>query len=89
MDGPVSPAVDLDSSPIQGQLASVVMDLDGNLVRGQLSSRDASLLYQMLLETANLQEIDDFQRMTVTFTNMRYVVARDQCYIYVVKSRAG
>ena len=84
----VPPAVDLEASPVQGQLASAVLDLQGNIVRGQLPPDEASTLYHMLVETANL-ELTGFRRLTVTFPSIRYVVARDEAHIYIVQTRAG
>ena len=82
------PAVDLEASPVQGQLASAVLDLQGNIVRGQLAPRDASTLFQMLVEAGSLQ-LDGFRRLTVTFPSVRYVVARDEAHVYIVQTRAG
>ena len=84
----VPPALDLEASPVQGQLASAVLDLQGNIVRGQLPPEEASTLYQMLVETANL-ELTGFRRLTVTYPSIRYVVARDESHIYIVQTRAG
>lgn len=85
-----SPALDLESSPVQGQLASAVLDLQGNLVRGQLSPHDASILFQMLQETSNLQDLQQgFKRITVTYSAVRYIVARDESHVYIVQTRAG
>jgi hypothetical protein len=86
MDNDRAP-LDLDASPIQGQLASTVMDLEGKIVRGQLTSHDASLLYQMLMESSNVHGVDGFQRMTITFANVRYIAARDDSHIYITKAR--
>jgi len=82
-----APALDLESSPVQGQLASAVLDLQGHIVRGQLSPHDASILFQMLVETGNLQGMDGFRRITVTYSSVRYVVARDDSHVYVVQTR--
>ena len=82
------PAVDLESSPVQGQLASAVLDLQGNIVRGQLAPQDASTLFQMLAEAGSL-DLDGFRRLTVTFPSVRYVVARDEAHVYIVQTRAG
>ena len=84
----IPPALDLEASPVQGQLASAVLDLQGNIVRGQLPPEEASTLYQMLVETANL-ELTGFRRLTVTYPSIRYVVARDESHIYIVQTRAG
>jgi hypothetical protein len=90
METMVAPALDLETSPVQGQLASAVLDLEGHVVRGQLSPHDASILFQMLVETGNLKGIDSsFRRMTVNFLSVRYVVARDEKNVYIVQTRAG
>jgi hypothetical protein len=89
MERMVAPALDLETSPVQGQLASAVLDLEGHIVRGQLSPHDASILFQMLVETGNLKGIDGFRRMTVTFASVRYVIARDEKHVYLVQTRAG
>jgi hypothetical protein len=85
--------LDLEASPIQGQLASAVLDRQGNLVRGHVSTHDCSILYQMLVEAGSLPECSssssgDFSRITVTFASVRYVVALDDTYIYIVQARA-
>jgi len=82
------PAIDLDTSPVQGQLASAVLDLQGNMIRGQLAPQDASTLFQMLVETGNLQSQDKFRRLTVTFPSIRYVMTRDESHVYIVQTRA-
>ena len=85
----VLPAVDLDASPVQGQLASAVLDLNGNLVRGQLPSQDVDALFQMLVEAGALRNMEGgFRRLTVTFSTIRYVVARDETHVYIVQTRA-
>ena len=82
------PALDLEASPVQGQVASAVLDLQGRTVRGQISPHDTSILYQMLVEAGNLPEIcEDFSRMTVTFASVRYIVARDESHIYIVQTQ--
>lgn len=84
----VPPSLDLDASPVQGQLASAVLDLQGNIVRGQLAPPEASTLYQMLLEAGNLP-LEAFRRLTVTFPSVRYVVTRDETHVYIVQTRSG
>ena len=84
------PALDLEATPVQGQVASAVLDLQGHIVRGQLSTEhDAEILYKMLVEAGNLPSLQggDFSRMTVTFPTTRYIVARDQAHIYIVQAR--
>ena len=83
----IAPSVDLEASPVQGQLASAVLDLQGQILRGPLPPHDASILYQMPVEAGNLDNLDTFTRMTVTFPSVRYVVARDQAHIYIVQTR--
>jgi hypothetical protein len=89
MDDTPAPSIDLDATPVQGQLMSAVLNLQGGVVRGQLPQHEAALLYQMFVETGNLKSIDNFQRLTVTFSSVRYVVARDESHIYVVQTRPG
>lgn len=80
--------LDLEASPVQGQLSSAVLDLQGNLLRGPLPQQEAVILYQMLVEAGNLNDMSDFSRLTVTFpTSVRYVITRDQKYIYIVQTR--
>jgi hypothetical protein len=89
MESSMVPAVDLDASPIQGQVSFAVLDCSGQVVRGQLSPHDASILFQMLVETANLKDTEKFRRLTVSFSSVRYVVARDDTHVYIVLTRAG
>ena len=83
-----APSLDLDASPVQGQLASAVLDLRGNILRGQLAPSDANLLFQMLVEAGNLQ-LERFRRLTVTFSSVRYIVSRDETHVFIVQTRAG
>jgi len=80
--------VDLEATPVQGQLASTVLDLQGNIVRGQMEPQDASTLFQMLVEAGNLQ-LNKFRRLTVTYPTVRYVVTRDELHVYIVQCRSG
>ena len=84
------PALDLEASPVPGQLASVVLALDnGEIVRGALpNAADAIFLYQIFVEAGNL-DLLDFKRMTVTLSPIRYVVSRDDTHVYIVQTRAG
>lgn len=79
------PPVDLEETPIHGQLGSAVLDLNGQVVRrnGLLSPHQAIILYKMLLEVGMLPE-GGFQKMTVSFASSRYSVVRDESYVYVV-----
>ena len=83
------PAVDLESSPVQGQLASAVLDLEGNMIGGQLPAHDASTLFSMLSEAGSFLDLDGFRRLTVTFPSVRYVVARDETHVYIVQTKTG
>jgi hypothetical protein len=87
MESP-TPILDLEASPVQGQIASAVLDLKGNFVKGQLASSDASLLFQIMVEAGSLN-LEKFRRLTVTFSSVRYVVSRDEANVYIVQTRAG
>jgi hypothetical protein len=89
-------ALDLEASPVQGQIASAVLDCNGTFLRGQLAPVDASLLFQMLVDAGSvLQQQNstathgEFRRLTVTCRTVRYVVARDDNHVYIVQTRAG
>lgn len=83
------PALDLEENPVPGQIASAILDLEGNLVKGTLSAREASLLFQMLVEAGSLQ-LSDFKRLTVTVSpTIRYVVSRDETHVFVVQTRSS
>jgi len=75
-----------------------VLDLaNGTIVRrsSEFSTHDASILYQMLLETGNLQglqkqtdgSMDPFVRFSVTFWQIRYVVSCDDAYVYIAQTK--
>ena len=90
MDSPqveIAPSLDLDLSPIQGQLASAVVNLKGDVIRGTLPPEDARLLFQMLAETSTLNK--PVRRLTVTYPSVKYIVARDEAHVYIVQTRAG
>ena len=87
LDVALPPLIDLDVSPVQGQINSAVLDLKGHMVRGQLKPEETSILYRMLLEVGSLNE-PSFQRMTVTSLGVRYIVARDETHIYIVQVQA-
>jgi len=83
-----STALDLEASPVQGQLASAVLDLQGNLVRGSLPT--APILFEMLAEAGSLLTTkSSFRRLTVSFSDTRYVVSRDEHHVYMVQTKAG
>jgi hypothetical protein len=87
-------ALDLEATPVPGQLASAVLTLHGEIIRGQLASNDAALLFQMLMEVGaqESQETDrnhSFRRLTVTFSKVRYVVVRDDSHVYMVQTRVA
>ena len=83
----IAPSLDLDLSPIQGQLASAVVNLNGDVIRGNLPPDDARLLFQMLTETSALDK--PVRRLTVTYPSVKYIVARDETHVYIVQTRAG
>ena len=85
--GPAS-ALDLEVSPVQGQIASAVLDLKGNRIKGQLSSGDTTLLFQILVEAGSLN-LEKFRRLTITYSSVRYVVSRDESHVYIIQTRAG
>ena len=88
-DGP-RPMIDLESSPVQGQIGSAVLDLNGRLIQcgGQLSDHNALVLYKMLEEVGMLKD-ETVERLTVGFASARYAVARDDTHVYVVKIKAS
>lgn len=85
--GDITPSLDLETSPIPGQLASAVLNRNGEIIRSTLSHDDARLLFQMLAETSALQK--PIRRLTVAYPTVKYVVARDESHVYIVQMRAG
>jgi hypothetical protein len=79
-------SINLETSPVPGQSHCAVLDLHGNRVHGDLSKHDATILYQMLVEVGSLA-LQKFRRMTVTFSSSRYILSRDENYVYIVKVR--
>mmetsp|Transcript_3822 Transcript_3822/g.4571 ORF Transcript_3822/g.4571 Transcript_3822/m.4571 type:complete len:90 (-) Transcript_3822:211-480(-) len=89
MEHPV--AEDLENSQFPGQTGSAVLDLKGQIVRGgsgQLTADNAAVLYRMLVEVGMLED-SSFRRMTVKFPSVRFVVARDEHYVYIVQGRTS
>lgn len=84
MENP-TPPMDLESSPLPGQVSSAVLDLQGSLLRGQLPERDASILFEMFSQSAKVS--DDIQRLSVSFSGIRYVMTRDESHVYIVQTR--
>jgi hypothetical protein len=83
------PLLDLETSLVQSQIGCAVLDMQGHVVRGQgISDQDAEIIFQMLLEVANLRDVEDFRRMTIAMANTRYVVARDGTHVYIVQTTA-
>lgn len=88
------PTLDLEATPVPGQIASAVLTLQGEVIRGQLASNDVDLLFQMLMEVGAQESqepdrTDSFRRLTVTFSKVRYVVARDDSHVYMVQTRVA
>lgn len=80
--------LDLDVSPIQGQIAWAVLDLQGTVLKatGEFPQQDVTLLFQMLLESTKLAE-DGFRRLTVSLATCRYLISIDAKHIYLVQTR--
>lgn len=87
MEGP-TPAMDLEASPIQGQISSAVLDLAGETVKGKLADGDTALLFQILVEAGSMN-LNTFRRLTVTLSATKYVVSRDENHVYIVQTTAG
>jgi hypothetical protein len=82
--------LDLEASPVKGQLGSAVLDLNGRLIQcgGKLTDHNAIILYKMLLEVGMLKD-ETVERVTVGFASAVYAVARDDTHVYVVKIKAS
>ena len=86
---------DPETSPIPGQQAWAILDLHGTMVRSSASDgsdpapilKDAKTLYGMLVESTPLVSSDGLKRMTIHFSSIRYVVARDDHHIYLVQTK--
>lgn len=92
--------LDLDTSPIPGQIGWAVLDTKGVLLQksNELVEKDIQLLFQMLQESAvvstkssaEASTVDAFKRLTVTFPGgTRFLVTRDEGHVYVVQTRVG
>lgn len=82
------PALDLENSPVPGQLGTAVLDLQGNLVHGgreAVSEKDAGILFEMFSQSSKVSS--DVQRLCVSFSGHRYVVTRDETHVYIVQTR--
>mmetsp|Transcript_26103 Transcript_26103/g.38265 ORF Transcript_26103/g.38265 Transcript_26103/m.38265 type:complete len:94 (+) Transcript_26103:90-371(+) len=81
------PILDLEASPIQGQVGSAVMDLDGRILQcgGAMSDASAVILYKVMAEVGVLKHNEIIERITVAFEGMQYVVTRDQTYVYAIQ----
>ena len=85
MEAPV-PAIDLETSPVPGQLATAALDLEGTLVRGQkLPEEAAGILFEMFSQSSKISS--EVQRLCVSFSGYRYVVTRDETHVYIVQTR--
>ena len=90
--------LDLETTPIAGQIAFAVLDLKGNVTKQSLSqgmnsnndlfdSVAINLLYQMLGEIGTLQ-LSSFRKFTVDLSeSIRYIVTRDDNFIYIVAQK--
>jgi hypothetical protein len=87
---PLPIMLDLDASPIPGQMGWAALDLQGTIVRNnQLSEQDAGVLFQMLQESTALCENTGMRRLTVTFAETKFLVSRDEAHVYLVQTRAA
>lgn len=85
---PPTPALNLENSPVPGQLATAVLDLQGTYVQGsshELAERDAAILFEMFSQSSKIDS--GVQRLCVSFTGHRYVVTRDASHVYIVQTR--
>jgi hypothetical protein len=87
MAGTSVPLLDLESSPVHGQIASAVLDLNGNVIKGKLPGDDAALLFQILVEAGSLN-LERFRRLSVVYSGVRFVVSRDETHVYIVQTKA-
>ena len=86
MEAVPPPALDLENSPVPGQLAAAVLDLQGTYLRGQaLSEHDAAILFEMFSQSSKVSS--DVQRLCVSFSGHRYVVTRDETHVFIVQAR--
>ena len=85
------PMLDLDASPIAGQIGWAVLDIEGNMIKSHaLKESDISILFQMLQESAKIQGQEPLKRLTVTFPGVaRFLVTRDESHIYMVQTNAA
>lgn len=99
----VALAFDPETSPISGQQAWAILDLHGNMVRSSSAGggevppivRDAPTLYNMLVESTPLvtsnsdtTTTNGLKRMTINFSSVRYILARDENHIYLVQTKS-
>jgi hypothetical protein len=89
-------ALNLETSPINDQIASAVLDLHGNLIAqsktvnttaaatettvGMIDARTANILYQIFLE-AGLLQISSFRRMTISSSKIAPSLSESVRYI--------
>ena len=87
--------LDLDASPVQGQMGWAVMDLQGRVLRNVgLSQQDTSLLFQILQESTPLvnnnknDKDGGLQKLTISFSETKFLITRDETHVYLVQTRA-
>jgi hypothetical protein len=88
--------LNLEASPIEGQVGSAVLDLQGNVVattsshHQSIDSAATKLLYQIFLEAGSLH-LPSFRRITISAStannDIRYILTRDDAYIYIVAQK--
>lgn len=86
-----SPSLDLELSPLPGQMGFAILNVQGIEVKShQFSLEDSKLLFQMLLvwnTTTSTTTTTPLQRLVVTFSTCRYLVTREEHYIYIVQTK--
>ena len=74
-----------------------VMDLQGRVLRNVgLSQQDTSLLFQILQESTplvnnnnkNNDKKDGLQKLTISFSETKFLITRDETHVYLVQTRA-
>lgn len=96
-------ALDLEASPVAGQVGSAVLDLQGNVLKASgtdqrlssvLDTSALQRLYQILLDVGSMK-LPSFRRVIITPASIsasnealiRYILSRDETFIYVIAQR--
>ncbi|KAL7580204.1 hypothetical protein ACA910_012952 [Epithemia clementina (nom. ined.)] len=93
------PVVNLDEANLSDQVGSAVLDLNGNIVKdGGIHGHDACILFAMMQEAGQLkikqkeggkgeEEEETIRRITVTLSDTRYILARDENHLYISQQK--